>query len=66
MTKKRPLTHSCQMMKNFILLMWHEKEGDTIHLDGKGMILRPKLEELNSSLKDEYKGLINWINELIK
>lgn len=57
---------ACQMMKNVVSLMWHEKEGDTIHVYGKGMILRPELSELKSPLKEEYECLINWINELIK
>lgn len=55
-----------KMMSNVISLMWHERDGETIHVHGKGLIIRPELSSLPLQFKKEYDDLIVQINLLIK
>jgi len=60
------ITAAKSMISDVLALMWHERKGNTIYLDGKGLILRPKLESISGPLKKEYTNLIAHINSLIK
>jgi len=54
------------MMKKVISLMWHKKEGDNIFVNGRGLIIRPELGKYSSEVRDEYKKLIDNINDLLE
>lgn len=58
---------SRDMMRNLIGLLWHTKIGEDIYTIDRGLILRPKLNEIKvPSYKKAYEEVIDNINELIK
>ena len=58
---------SIPMMMNLMSLIWHTRKGQDIYAIGKGLIFRPKLNEIEvQKYKDKYEQLIENINELIK
>lgn len=54
-----------EMMKQVVSMMWHHKVGDTIHLAGRGLMLRPK-EIKVAQYKQEYDNLVSHFNLLLK
>ena len=55
-----------EMMVNVLKMMWHVREGDTFHIAGKGLITRPKIENVQvEAYKDKYRELYKHINVLI-
>lgn len=53
-----------EMMANVIKLLWHERDGETIYLFGRGLIFAPKNVK-SAGYKAEYDELLDHINSLI-
>lgn len=54
------------MMRNVVHMMWHRREGDTFYVSGKGLIVRPKIDDIRvQRYKDEYDNLFIQINNLL-
>jgi hypothetical protein len=53
-----------EMMANVTQLLWHEREGEAIHVFGKGLIFAPKNVKL-PAYKTEYDSLLDHINSLV-
>ena len=55
------------MMMTLMSLIWHTRIGQDIFAIDRGLILRPKLNDIQiPEYKQEYELLIANINELIK
>ncbi|AXK71267.1 hypothetical protein DWG18_02485 [Lysobacter sp. TY2-98] len=52
------------MMADITQLIWHRREGDTLHAAEKGLVMRPK-EVRNPQYKADYDALLENINALI-
>ncbi|MCH8094475.1 MAG: hypothetical protein IH953_07765 [Chloroflexi bacterium] len=55
-----------EMLSNLVPMMWGRRENDVYHVLDRGLILRPPIERIsNASFREEYKALIDQINELL-
>ncbi len=56
-----------EMMKSVVELMWHEKRGDDIFAVGKGLIVRPELENIRKqTYRRDYDEMFTHINRLLE
>ncbi|MBU1339339.1 MAG: hypothetical protein KKD56_09745, partial [Acidobacteria bacterium] len=55
------------MMGAVMTLMWHDQDGEKLCVVDRGLILRPRIQDIQAEkYKDEYTGLFDQINVLIK
>lgn len=55
------------MMGRVVDLLWHHREGDTIHFLNKGLSIRPNMNKIKvQEHKEKYEALFRHINESIK
>lgn len=58
---------SREMMQNLMGLIWHTRIGEDVYAIDRGLIFRPKLEDIRAPrYKKEYEQVVANINELIK
>lgn len=55
------------MMGAVMTLMWHDRIGDDLYIVNRGLIPRPRIQDIQvDTYKEEYKRLFDQINELIR
>lgn len=56
-----------EMLRNLVPMMWGRRENGRYQVLDRGLILRPPIEQIsNASFREEYKALIDQINELLQ
>ncbi len=56
-----------EMFTKVCRMMWHKKINDTLHIRDMGLIIRPKLEDIqNSGFRKEYENLLKRFQKLYK
>jgi len=56
-----------EMFGSVARMMWGRRVGDTIHVLGRGLILRPEIERIRSEqYRREYKELIEHLGRLLR
>lgn len=55
------------MMEKVVRMMWYQQIGDTLYVQNRGLIIRPKkLEENYPTFKPDYDEMLNNIKGLLK
>lgn len=55
-----------EMMKQVVELMWHEKRGEDYIVNGKGLIVRPELDQIRiQAYRNHYDEMFTHINGLL-
>jgi len=55
-----------EMMAQVVDLMWHEREGNAIRALERGLVMRPRFDNIKvDKYRHEYAGLIAHINKLL-
>jgi len=55
-----------EMIRQVVRMMWYQRQGDRILIEGRGLIFRPHIEEIrNPSFRQEYENLIKHLNDLL-
>ncbi len=53
------------MLKSVVQLMWYKKINNTLYLRDRGLIIRPKLEDITSTYKSDYNDLLRHLKNLL-